>query len=365
MHCTFCQTTTHGTQTCNCEELLPFMRDINTQVEYYKTSPIRDHPSPAEGFQSILSRYSTGELKGLATKLGVRRTSRLSRNMLKIHITRNAYFGNRVTDVIPLNEFILCDRFYLNYLDMRISGETEEAARTSLNVDHLFYGEQVRTETREHNLACLRRFGVNFTERSPLFGHVTQLIENNTGGLEDFFGRDIFLSDVFEYLPRVFQHFSLQDEESAMAADAAAAEAETEDEDPIHNLLEDFEDEDEDNESEMEDGEIDEDQDQDTPPTNYVFEDVVNSQKLVIQCNYDKTLTTNEEECAICCDNTCNSKLNCKHEFCSGCLRTSIHIVLQDHRKRASCPMCRSEITSIVSNDANDVVKMTNMLTAA
>jgi len=303
--------------------------------------------------------------------------------MLKIHITRNAYYGNRVTDVIPLNEFILCDRFYLNYLDMRIAGETEEAARTSLNVDHMLYGEQVRTETREHNLACLRRFGVNFTERSPLFGHVTQLIENNTGGLEDFFGRDIFLSDVFEYLPRVFQYFSLQDEESAMAADAAAAEAEAEDDDDaIHNLLEDFEDEDndEDNESEMEDGEIDEDQD--TPHTNYVFEDVVNSQKLVIQCNYDKTLTTNNEECAICCDNTCNSKLNCKHEFCSGwpCtsisiflpglsksafFSTSIHIVLQDHRKRASCPMCRSEITSIVSNDANDVVKMTNMLTAA
>jgi hypothetical protein len=330
------------------------MRDINTQVEYYKTSPIRNHLSPSEGFQSILSRYSTAELKGLAIKLGVRRTSRLSRNKLKIHIVRNAYYGNRVTDVIPLNEFILCDRFYLNYLDMRIAGQTEEAARISFNVDHMFYGDQVRTETREHNLACLRRFGVNFTETSPLFGHVTQLIENNTGGLEDFFGRDIFLSDVFEYLPRVFQHFSLQDEQSAMAADASAAEAEDNDDD----------------ESEMEDGEIDEDededdQDEDITITNLVLEDVVNSQKLVIQCNFDKTLTTTDDECAICCDNVCNSKLNCKHEFCSGCLRTSIHFVLHDHRKRASCPMCRSEITSIVSNDANDVVKITNMLTAA
>jgi hypothetical protein len=329
------------------------MRDINTQVEYYKTSPIRNHLSPAEGFQSILSRYSTAELKGLAIKLGVRRTSRLSRKMLKIHIVRNAYYGNRVTDVIPLNEFILCDRFYLNYLDMRIAGQTEEAARTSFNVDHMFYGDQVRTETREHNLACLRRFGVNFTETSPLFGHVTQLIENNTGGLDDFFGRDIFLSDGFEYLPRVFQHFSLQDEQSAMAADASAAEADDNDDD----------------ESEMEDGEISEDDDQDDHEditiTNLVLEDVVNSQKLVIQCNFDKTLTTTDEECAICCDNVCNSKLNCKHEFCSGCLRTSIHFVLHDHRKRASCPMCRSEITSIVSNDANDVVKITNMLTAA
>ena len=340
MHCTFCQTTTHGTQNCNCEELLPFMRDINTQVEYYKTSPIRNHLSPAEGFQSILSRYSTGELKGLATKLGVRRTSRLSRKMLKIHIVRNAYYGNRVTDVIPLNEFILCDRFYLNYLDMRIAGETEDAARTSFNVDHMFYGDQVRTETREHNLVCLRRFGVNFTETSPLFGHVTQLIENGPGNLEDFFGRDIFLSDVFEYLPRVFQYFSLQDEQSAMAADAE-------------------------DESEMEDGEIDEDEDDQDDTTNLVLEDVVNSQKLVIQCNFDKTLTTTDDECAICCDKICNSKLNCNHEFCSGCLRTSIHFVLHDHRKRAACPMCRSEITCIVSNDANDIVKMTNMLTAA
>lgn len=364
MHYTFCQTTTHGTQNCNCEELLPFMRDINTQVEYYKTSPIRNHLSPAEGFQSILSRYSTAELKGLAIKLGVRRTSRLSRKMLKIHIVRNAYYGNRVTDVIPLNEFILCDRFYLNYLDMRIAGQTEEAARISFNVDHMFYGDQVRTETREHNLACLRRFGVNFTETSPLFGHVTQLIENNTGGLEDFFGRDIFLSDVFEYLPRVFQHFSLQDEQSAMAADASAAEA-----DDDESEMEDGEisEADDDDESEMEDGEIGEDDDQDDREdiTNLVLEDVVNSQKLVIQCNFDKTLTTTDEECAICCDNVCNSKLNCKHEFCSGCLRTSIHFVLHDHRKRASCPMCRSEITSIVSNDANDVVKITNMLTAA
>jgi len=299
------------------------MRDINTQVEYYKTSPIREYLSPAEGFHSILSRYSTDELKGLATKLGVTRTSRLSRNMLKIHITRNAYYGNRVTDVIPLNEFILSDRFYLNYLDMRIAGETEEAARTSFNVDHLFYGEQICEETREHNIRCLWNFAVTFTLNSPLFGYVMNTVHNGPAAIVRFFGREILLEDVFDYVPHVLGHYTGEVVEPRSIMADMDAEAE-----PIPRPR--------------------------------------NISRFVIQCNFDKTFVVKStDECAICYETTCNAQLNCKHEFCTGCIQKSIETVLQNNRHSLSCPMCRADVDEIVSNDEEDVAGISRVIQMA
>jgi hypothetical protein len=320
MHCSFCQTTTEGTEACNCEELLAFMRDINTQVEFYKTSPIRnDYLSPAEGFYSVLNRYSTGELKGIAIKLGVSNTSRLSRNMLKIHITHRAYYGN-----IPTDEFILNDHYYLNYLDMRISGETEQSARASFNVDHMFYGEQICEETRRHNIQCLWNFALTFTMDSPLFGYVMNTVHNGPAAIARFFGREILLEDVFDYVPYVLQHYTGEVVEPTPRPTSIMADIDAE---------------------------------------AAAIPRVRNNPRLVIQCNFDKAFVVKStDECAICYETTCNAQLNCKHEFCTGCIRKSIETVLQNNRRSLACPMCRADVDGIVSNLEEDVAGISRVI---
>lgn len=66
--------------------------------------------------------------------------------------------------------------------------------------------------------------------------------------------------------------------------------------------------------------------------------------KCGISINY-----RSEEDCAICYDAKCDSFINCKHEFCLGCVKTYISKCNQDH-VRPVCPMCRTGITSIDTN---------------
>jgi hypothetical protein len=88
-----------------------------------------------------------------------------------------------------------------------------------------------------------------------------------------------------------------------------------------------------------------------------------NTPRLVIQCNFDKAFVTkNTDECAICYESVCNAQLNCKHEFCTGCIRKSIETVLQNNRRSMSCPMCRADIDGIVSNREEEVAGLSRML---
>ena len=317
MHCSFCQSSDHNIRNCNCDHLNFRISEIQTHVEYCKNSPIRTQPSPAEEFYSILNRYSAFELKAIAARYKIA-VSRVSEDMLKIRIVREVYYRQHPMLNSP-SPFIEPDAIYLKYLDRRISGVSYEYANSLYTAEHLQKQEQVRETTLEYNLAYLRNFSTTFTRKSPLYGYILYLIDRDDrpDSISEYFGKYIDIKDLFDYLPCILDnYFSL------------AFVRHSEEHDEIDNADDNDEDEDE---------------------WLYQLQDIVYAQKLAIQCEYQETLTM-EDECIVCCDTICNTKLNCNHEFCMTCIETSIGLVLNDHRKQASCPICRAGIVKVISN---------------
>jgi len=69
-----------------------------------------------------------------------------------------------------------------------------------------------------------------------------------------------------------------------------------------------------------------------------------------------------EKECNICFESYKSSSfvaLNCKHEFCSSCIKKSL---LADKREKPCCAFCRTEVKTLTSNVSNTHDEMSNWI---
>jgi hypothetical protein len=81
------------------------------------------------------------------------------------------------------------------------------------------------------------------------------------------------------------------------------------------------------------------------------MEDVVCKQNILFELVRDTSFSSTEE-CILCCDNICNTVLNCSHIFCMGCISTMENTAKNDHRVKFTCPTCRSNINTVTTNSS-------------
>ena len=312
MPCSFCSSPNHNIRNCQCDRVFAMLQEIQTHLYYFKERPICNTLSHGEGFYHMLERFLTNELRAIAAhyKIAIKN---ISREMLKLLIVQKVYYGSISNDAV-----LIMDQIYLNYVEQRIIGIPHNDAWEIFHTDHILKTVEVRNATRNYNLRWLQVFGSNFSIESPMYYHTLNVIDNGPRSITDFFGKYITLSDLFQHIPVLFDMlmnpnlFDIGDDANTNIAN---------------------------------------------------IEDVVMPQKLIIKCNYESELAMTDE-CIICCDKMCNTKLNCNHEFCATCVRSSIEIVLQDHRKQACCPMCRAEITQVYSNNNIEIDQLSMILNA-
>jgi len=95
----------------------------------------------------------------------------------------------------------------------------------------------------------------------------------------------------------------------------------------------------------------------------FVLEDVVHKQKLNVVCSYVNDLGKDVEECTICySDIKCDTMLNCGHTYCIDCVTTNTQLVIDDHRKKLTCPICRAETNKISSIDDIKIDNLAELL---
>jgi hypothetical protein len=291
------------------------MFDVRELVKVSQFLPQSPHISSAENFQISLNKYPINELKGIASVLKIK-LSHKTHFMLCLNITKVLYFCNNINNVVNSENYSVMDVLYHEYLDKCIAGNMNDASEL-LILRRQRFQNTINRETRLFNLDNLSRMGQVIQIGSSHFRTMLSTIIHGPDQIERIYGYSITIADIEERVPAMAVYLSRDERDNNLDV-------------LIQELFQNDDD----------------------------FEDVVKSQKLTIDCNYDDGFESTSE-CIICCDNIiCNSKLNCDHEFCIECVNTSLDIVLGDHRKIACCPMCRTEIKSIDSNDAIKIAEL-------
>ena len=65
-----------------------------------------------------------------------------------------------------------------------------------------------------------------------------------------------------------------------------------------------------------------------------------------------------DNECIICCNNQTDTKFNCQHEYCGNCTYALLDHIQKDHKIKPVCPLCRANITNVLSKNEDMIEKM-------
>jgi len=268
-----------------------------------------------------INELNMSELKGIAGKLNIR-ISGMNKERLTAFVVKELWYGREQRNMVT-------DRNYYNHLMRIINGMPRHDSWDELITATQESYNLIRDQIREHNLLRLREvrdfYQQLYRENLQQLMNILSLIRNNDGieitrnneGIERLFGLYITLEDLCQYIPVIRTFFRFEDHML----------------DTLMRVLEE---------------EFQED------------EDVVLKQDLNLTCEYVKDLEKiSEEGCAICFSDTkCDTMLNCGHMFCIDCVVTTVEMAVNDHKRKLTCAMCRTDIKCIKSTD---VIKIDNL----
>jgi len=268
-----------------------------------------------------INELNMSELKGIAGKLNIR-ISGMNKERLTAFVVKELWYGREQRNMVT-------DRNYYNHLMRIINGMPRHDSWDELITATQESYNLIRDQIREHNLLRLREvrdfYQQLYRENLQQLMNILSLIRNNDGieitrnneGIERLFGLYITLEDLCQYIPVIRTFFRFEDDML----------------DTLMRVLEE---------------EFQED------------EDVVLKQDLNLTCEYVKDLEKiSEEGCAICFSDTkCDTMLNCGHMFCIDCVVTTVEMAVNDHKRKLTCAMCRTDIKCIKSTD---VIKIDNL----
>jgi hypothetical protein len=282
--------------------------------------PLTNTHSRAMTLHTIIGSMTLGQIKGIACKIGIKITGK-KKHILVSSIVKKLWFDKEPQNNILTTDFILTtDLNYYKYLDRMICGENNINSWNEYITNMRNFDYVIQLQMRNYNLRRLNR-QKDYYER--MWHENTSMFIIESGNLTSSayivsnFGLNITLEDIIRVIPMM--RIGIDDEMF------------------IEYYL--------------------------NNRPNGEFEDVVHEQKLDLTCEYVKDIKKTEEECMICYSDTkCDTILNCGHMYCIDCVVTNVKMVMNDHRKKLTCPMCRTETKYIRSNDDFKIENLANLL---
>jgi hypothetical protein len=192
------------------------------------------------------------------------------------------------------------------------------------NIQHQINVRIVQEYTRRFHIDRLYRLRNMYTPFSARWSRVVEAIEseNPEENIQDLFGTGVTVNDVFQIIPSIYDY--LRNIPNIRLGNLLNYEI----------LISDLED----------DGFVDD----------HRLCVSVNS-RLNVSFKVDESFVS-AETCCVCFENTEDTYLKCKHSFCRDCVKKILVIAKNDSFKKNTCPMCRSNIDEVHSNN-NDFIQ--------
>ena len=309
MSCSFCHFAGHNVTTCQSTVLLRLVDQIMASVKTMKAEPLTNTHSKAMTLHTDIGSRSLDQLKGIASKLNIKITGK-NKRILTALVVKKLWFGDEFDASNP--SVLVSDINYYIYLNHTISGVSEwESWREYINITRTD-APRIHQQMRIYNLERLETVK-NVCER--LYNHnrdafylLADTLERDENYRLRIVGSYVTLDDICQNIPILAIWFR-----------------------PLDEIID--------------------------------FEDVIHEQKLDLICAYDEELEKTEEECSICfSDSKCDTMLDCEHMFCIDCVTTTVKMVVNDHRKKLTCAMCRAETKCIISVDEVKIKNLASLL---
>jgi hypothetical protein len=323
MSCSFCHLAGHKVTTCQSPVLLQTVERFNNMNQCLKSKPIINSNSNVMVLHRKVGELDDNQTKGLAAKLGIKITGK-SRSILNASIVRVLWFSETRYEDMCMSEL-----HYFSHLNRIISGiDSLQSWSEYIRVTVLRENETIiMREIREMNIRRMASLAQYYEDIMINDAHQFMIIVDSLRtrhGLLQEFGGLIDIDDICQYIPvmRIFFQRDATDDMVDLL---------------IRDISNDYEEAEE-------------------------VEDVIMTQNLDLTCEYaEKIETTSEEDCSICFED-CNTRLNCGHMFCIDCVVKTVKIAMDDHRKKLTCALCRTETNYIISSDEVQIVNLAHLI---
>lgn len=318
MSCSFCYFTGHKVTTCQSTTLLELMESITLFVETLKTKPLTSVHSRALTLHTRVNEFTLNESKGVASKLGIKITGK-NKSILNSCIVKDLWFDKQPN----LHIMSISENNYFANLNRIISGVNSMESWTQYILKTRDTLPTILEENRLYNLNRMRVLNrhayyddmieINIAE---FINIVSSLI--TVEGLTNEFGSNITLEDVCQII-RVMRIFFQRNNDDILDLDTL-----------IYDTMN--------------------------------FGDVILTQNLNLTCEFVNDFEKSLDECPICISDKCDTMLNCGHMFCIDCIVTTVTMAMNDHKKKLTCALCRTDTTVIKSIDEVKIDNLAHLL---